>query len=50
VCRWEYPRIDDYRSFGCVKLRPQDLEELYDAWLRRFDLGADPRVRVRVIG
>ncbi|MGN6576846.1 MAG: hypothetical protein ACTHKG_14290 [Nocardioides sp.] len=49
VCRWEYPKIDDYRSWGCIKLRPRDLRELYDAWLRRFDLGADPRVRVRVV-
>jgi hypothetical protein len=49
VCRWEYPKIDDYRSYGCIKLRPRDLKELYDAWLRRFDLGADPRVRVRVV-
>ena len=49
VCRWEYPKIDDYRSYGCIKLSPRDLKELYDAWLRRFDLGADPRVRVRVV-
>ena len=49
VCRWEYPRIDDYRSYGCIKLRPHDLKELYDAWRQHFDLGADPRVRVRVV-
>lgn len=49
VCRWEYPKINDYRSFGCVKLAPGDLRELYAAWTRHFDLGADPRVRVRVV-
>jgi hypothetical protein len=49
VCRWEYPRINDYRSFGCIKLSPGDLKELYAAWTRHFDLGADGRVRVRVI-
>jgi hypothetical protein len=49
VCRWEYPKINDYRSFGCIKLSPGDLRELYDAWTRHFDLGADGRVRVRVI-
>jgi hypothetical protein len=49
VCRWEYPKINDYRSFGCIKLSPRDLRELYDAWTRHFDLGADSRVHVRVV-
>ena len=40
VCRWEYPRINDYRSYGCVKLSPGDLHELYDAWRRWFPLGS----------
>jgi hypothetical protein len=48
VCRWEYPRIDDYRSWGCIKLSPGDLRELASAWRRHFDLGADSRVRVHV--
>jgi hypothetical protein len=48
VCRWEYPRIDDYRSWGCIKLSPGDLRELVAAWRRYFDLGADGRVRVHV--
>jgi hypothetical protein len=49
VCRWEYPRINDYRSFSCIKLSPRDLAELDAAWRRHFDLGADSRVRVRVV-
>jgi hypothetical protein len=49
VCRWEYPRINDYRSLGCIKMSPGDLKQLYDAWTRHFDLGADGRVRVRVV-
>ena len=49
MCRWEYPKINDYRSFGCIKLSPGDLRELYAAWTRHFDLGADGRVRVRVV-
>ena len=49
VCRWEYPKINDYKSYGCIKLSPRDLKELYDAWTRHFALGADGRVRVRVI-
>lgn len=48
VCRWEYPRFDDYRSWGCVKLSPGDLRELVTAWRTHFDLGADSRVRVHV--
>lgn len=49
VCRWEYPRINDYRSYGCIKLSPRDLRELYDAWRRYFPLGAPDRVTVRVL-
>ena len=48
LCRWEYPKIDDYRSYGCIKLSPGDLHELYDAWRRYFPLGSPDRVRVRV--
>lgn len=48
VCRWEYPRINDYRSWGCIKLSPGDLPELFVAWRTHFDMGADSRVRVRV--
>ena len=48
VCRWEYPRINDYRSYGCVKLSPGDLRELYAAWTRWFPVGSTDRVRVVV--
>jgi hypothetical protein len=48
ACRWEYPRIDDYRSYGCIKLSPGDLHELYDAWRRFFPLGSTPQVTVKV--
>jgi hypothetical protein len=48
ACRWEYPRINDYRSHGCVKLAPGDLAELYRAWRRWFPLGSPARVVVRV--
>ena len=49
VCRWEYPRINDYRSYGCIKLSPGDMKELFDAWRRWFALGYDGRVSVRVV-
>jgi len=48
ACRWEYPRINDYRSLGCIKLAPADMRELYDAWTRFFRTGYTDRVRVRV--
>jgi hypothetical protein len=31
-CRWEVPRVNDYRSWGCIKMAPDDLKEL----TRRF--------------
>lgn len=45
VCRWEFPRVNDYRSYGCIKMAPADLADLvrsYRAHLRpevRYDLG-----------
>ncbi|QNN51714.1 hypothetical protein [Nocardioides mesophilus] len=50
VCRWEYPKINDYRSYGCVKVSPRAMHELFDAWRAHFDLGYDDRVQVRVRG
>ena len=51
-CRWEFPRINDYKSFGCIKLAPGDLAALVAAYQRHFDAGvrypAD-RVVLRVV-
>jgi hypothetical protein len=47
-CRWEYPKINDYRSYGCIKLSPGAMKELHDAWRRYFRAGYTDRVRVRV--
>lgn len=49
-CRWEYPKINDYRSLGCIKLKPADMKALYDAWTRFFRAGYTDRVRVHVVG
>lgn len=49
VCRWEYPKFNDYRSYGCIKMSPRDMRQLFDAWRKHFALGYDDRVRVRVI-
>jgi hypothetical protein len=48
ACRWEHPRVNDYRSHGCIKLSPGDLRELWQAWRRHFNLGYDARVSVVV--
>jgi hypothetical protein len=48
VCRWEYPRFNDYRSYGCVKVTPKAMRQLYDAWARWFRVGSSDRVIVRV--
>lgn len=53
VCRWEYPRINDYKSRGCVKLAPKDLAQLVALYKRHFSTGvhqSKDRVVFRVIG
>ncbi len=25
ACRWEWPQVNDYKSFGCIKMSPGDL-------------------------
>ena len=27
-CRWEWPKVNDYRSGGCIKMSPKDLRQL----------------------
>jgi hypothetical protein len=48
ACRWEYPRNNDYRSYGCIKMSPGDLRALTRLWRQHFRLGYDARVHVRV--
>jgi hypothetical protein len=52
VCRWEFPRINDYRSAGCIKMAPGDLAELSRHFLQFFRAGVrypKSRVVVRVV-
>ena len=50
-CRWEVPKVNDYRSYGCIKMHPEDLRQLtrrfhrYYAAETRYPTGV---VRVRV--
>jgi hypothetical protein len=45
-CRWEWPRIDDYKSYGCVKLAPGDLADLVAHFHRAFRPGVRYPARV----
>ncbi len=51
-CRWEVPKIDDYKSAGCIKMAPEDLAALSRHFLRYFRAGVRypmSRVVVRVV-
>lgn len=38
-CRWEYPKINDYRSNGCIKMNPRHLRQLTERYHRHFRSG-----------
>ncbi len=39
VCRWEFPRYNDYKSAGCIKLAPGHLAQLVKLYQRHFVAG-----------
>ncbi len=39
ACRWEWPRINDYKSLGCIKMSPGDLAQLTAMFHRHFAAG-----------
>jgi hypothetical protein len=52
VCRWEFPRVNDYKSAGCIKMSPDDLAELSRHFLKFYRAGvrySKARVVVRVV-
>ena len=52
LCRWEMPRINDYKSAGCIKLAPDDLAQLSWHFLQFYKAGVrypKSRVVVRVV-
>ena len=52
VCRWEYPRFNDYKSLGCIKLSPRDLAQLVALFHHHFAAGIrypSGRVVLRVV-
>jgi hypothetical protein len=50
ICRWEYPRVNDYTSHGCIKLSPPAILALTRAYHRYFHAGVRyPLRRVQVL-
>jgi hypothetical protein len=50
-CRFEAPKVNDYRSWGCIKMAPDDLKQLTRRFHRFFKAEVrypTKRVRVRV--
>jgi hypothetical protein len=39
ICRWEYPKVNDYTSHGCIKMSPKDILALTRAYHRFFKPG-----------
>lgn len=39
VCRWEFPKINDYKSAGCIKMSPGDLKQLADRFTHFYRAG-----------
>jgi hypothetical protein len=39
ICRWEYPKINDYTSHGCIKMSPASILSLTRAFHRYFKPG-----------
>ena len=52
ACRWEYPKVNDYKSLGCIKMSPRDLADLVRIYHQHFRAGVrypKARVELRVI-
>jgi len=50
ICRWEYPKINDYTSHGCIKMSPKDILALTRDYHRFFHAGVRYSLaRVRLV-
>jgi hypothetical protein len=50
ICRWEFPKINDYTSHGCIKLSPSAVLALTSDYHRFFRPGVVyPRARVHLL-
>jgi hypothetical protein len=49
-CRWEWPKINDYKSLGCIKMAPGDLAQLTYLFHKHFAAGVRyPADRVALV-
>ncbi|MGC4112827.1 MAG: hypothetical protein QM747_20890 [Nocardioides sp.] len=50
ICRWEFPRVNDYTSHGCIKMSPADILALTRDYHRFFHAGVTyPLARVSLL-
>lgn len=50
ICRWEYPKINDYTSHGCIKMAPADILALTRHYHRFFKAGVRyPQAKVSLV-
>jgi hypothetical protein len=50
ICRWEFPRINDYTSHGCIKMSPADILAMTEDYHRFFRPGVVyPQARVSLL-
>ncbi len=50
ICRWEFPKINDYTSHGCIKMSPSDIRALTRDYHRFFRAGVRyPTARVSLL-
>jgi hypothetical protein len=50
LCRWEYPKVNDYTSHGCIKMSPSAILALTRAYHRFFRAGVRyPTARVSLL-
>ena len=50
VCRWEWPKVNDYRSNGCIKMAPGAIRQLSERYHRFFVSGVRYRTsKVRLV-
>jgi hypothetical protein len=50
ICRWEFPKINDYTSHGCIKMAPADILALTQDYHRFFRPGVVyPQAKVSLL-
>ena len=50
MCRWEFPKINDYTSHGCIKMSPSAILALTRDYHRFFHAGIRySTARVRLV-